>query len=238
MFPVVLDLAGRLVVVVGYGAVGKRKAAAARAAGAAVWVVDPNAASSGSLPPCGGGLGWGVICVSPPTRPAADLPHKGGGEEQHAGSIYFLQEPYHPDHLAGVSLVFACATPEVNARVVADTRARGIWVNSASDPDHGDFTLPSVLHRGDLTIAVSTGGASPALARRIREKLEAEFDSAFTDWVQLLAELRTEVLATIPDPARRAELLDSFADWPWLGRLRAEGIEAVRSAMRASIMTR
>ena len=86
-----------------------------------------------------------------------------------------------------------------------------------------------------MTIAVGTGGASPALARRIREKLEAEFDDTFAAWVALLDELRAVVLATVPDPERRRELLDALADWPWLERLRAEGVEATRAAMRAAV---
>ena len=185
MFPVTLDLTGRTVVVVGYGAVGRRKAAAAQAAGADVRVVAPE-----------------------------------------------VNEPYHPDHLAGAALVFACAPPEVNARVVADARADNIWVNSASDPAAGDFTLPAVLPVGGLWVAVSTGGAAPGLARRVRDRLAAQFDTTFAAWVELLNEMRREVLAAVPDPARRRELLDGFADWPWLDRLRAEGAEAVRAAMR------
>lgn len=188
MFPVVLDLTGRTVVVVGHGAVGRRKAAAAAEAGARVIVIDPR-----------------------------------------------VNEPYRPEHLAGAALVFACAPPEVNARVVADGRARGVWVNSASDPAAGDFTLPAVHAAGSLVVAVSTGGAAPALARRVRDRLAAQLDPAFAAWVELLNEVRGQVLVSVPDPARRRALLDGFADWPWLDRLRAEGVEPVRAAMLAAV---
>lgn len=144
-----------------------------------------------------------------------------------------VPEAYRGDHLDGAALVFACATPEVNARVVADAHRCGVWVNAASSPDEGDFTLPAVVRRGELTLAVSTGGASPALARRIREKLESEYDAVLGEWVTLLAEVRAVVLATVPDEARRRELLDGFADWSWLERLRAEGADKVREAMWA-----
>ena len=190
MFPVVLNLAGRLVVVVGVGAVGTRKAAAAVAAGATVRIVDPVAV--------------GVNVIS---------------------------EAYRPEHLDGAFLVFACATPLVNAQVVADAHERGILANSATDPNGGDFTLPSVVRSGELTLAISTGGAAPALARRLREKFEAEFDSTFAEWLRLLADVRVIVLAEVPDPIRRRELLDDFADWPWLERLRAEGSEIVKATM-------
>ena len=197
MFPIFLNLSGKLVVVVGGGAVGVRKLSAAREAGAAVRVIDP--------------------------RPLPDLPPE----------VVHVAEAYRADHLDGAALAFACATPEVNAQVVADARERGVWVNAASAPTDGDFLLPAVVRRGDLTLAVSTGGASPALARRVREKLEAEFDAAFAEWVRVLAEVRTEVLATIPDEGRRRALLDAFADWSWLTRLRAEGADAVLAAMRS-----
>lgn len=199
MFPILLELRGKKVVVIGGGAVGARKASALLAAGADVTVIDPRA----------------QLALSPG---AAHVP-----------------EPYCGDHLDGAALVFACATPEVNAQVVADARGRGVWANAASSPDEGDFALPAVVRRGELTLTVSTGGASPALARRIREKLESEYDAVFGDWVKLLAEVRAEVLATVPDEARRRELLDGFADWSWLERLRAEGADKVREAMRAMV---
>lgn len=144
-----------------------------------------------------------------------------------------IAEEYRADHLDGAALAFACATPDVNTRVVADCRARGVWVNSASSPDEGDFALPAVVRRGAFTLAVSTGGASPALARRVRERLEAEYDAAFAEWVRVLAEVRAEVLAAFGEP-RRA-LLDSFAGWEWLARLRAEGADAVLKAMREAV---
>jgi len=216
MFPVTLDLAGRTVVVVGGGAVGRRKAVAAAAAGARVLVVNP---ASGP-------------------RQRAVPEHLEDAQEQPADagrSPTIIVEPYRPVHLTGAALVFACATPEVNARVVADCRTRGVWVNSATDPAAGDFTLPAVHAVGRLTLAVATGGASPALARRVRDRLAGQFDAAFAVWVELLNEVRGQVLVTVADPTRRRQLLNDFADWPWLDRVRAEGVAAVREAMLAAV---
>jgi siroheme synthase-like protein len=68
-----------------------------------------------------------------------------------------------------------------------------VWVNSADDPARCDFILPSVLRRGDLTVAVSTGGTSPALARTVREELELYFTQEYESLAKLAAEVREEL---------------------------------------------
>ncbi|HEY8504781.1 MAG TPA: NAD(P)-dependent oxidoreductase [Gemmataceae bacterium] len=168
--------------------------------------------------------GLRVRVVSPGPRPA-DVPEPAE----------WLAEPYHPGHLDGAALAFAAATPEVNARVIADARRRGVWVSAADDPAGSDFVLPAVLRRGPLLLAVGTGGAAPALARRVRDKLAGEFDEAFRQWVELLGEMRLLVREQVLDPARRRGLLERLSAWEWLERLRAEGVDAARAAMRGEV---
>jgi precorrin-2 dehydrogenase / sirohydrochlorin ferrochelatase len=201
MFPILLNMHGRLGVVVGGGPVGRRKARALLDAGAAVR----------------------LVCREP--QPA-DFAH---------ANLEWRQADYHPDHLTGAALVFAAATSEANRRVVADARARGVWVNAADRPEDGDFALPAVLRRGEFVVAVATGGAGPAFARAVRDSLEPLFDDAFGDWVALLAELRPEVLAAVPDPAVRRELLARLGQREWIERLRRDGPDAVRAAVRAEV---
>lgn len=201
MLPLFLDLTDRLVVVIGGGPVGRRKASAVRAAGGRVR----------------------LICLEP--RPP----------EMNDPLLDWRMEAYRPEHLDGAALVFAAAPPEVNARIVADARARGVWVNAASQPQEGDFFLPATVRRGDFVLAVSTGGAAPILTQIVRDRLEQEFDEAFGQWVALLAELRPLVMARITEAEQRRIVLTGLCQWQWLERLRREGADAVRAALRAEI---
>lgn len=81
----------------------------------------------------------------------------------------------------------------VNAAVAEEGKRRGIWVNAADDPRNCDFILPSVVRQGSVVVAASTGGASPALARRLREDLTAFLSDDYAPLADLLAEVRAEV---------------------------------------------
>lgn len=169
--------------------------------------------------------GASVRVIDPAPRPA-DLTDPG---------VEWVAEPYRPEHLDGAVLVFAAAADEVNAAVVADAAARGVWVNSATHPEGGDFFLPASLAVGGLTVAVGTGGAAPALARRVRDRLAGQFDPAYADWVAVLERVRRVVLDAVADEPTRRALLDRFADWPWLDRIRSEGPDAVFAAMAGEV---
>ena len=149
-----------------------------------------------------------------------------------AGPVEWVRADYQPSHLEGADLVFAAATPEVNARVVADARAARAWVNSATDPETGDFVLPAVAARGLIRVAVSTSGASPILARRIAGMIGETVDESWEAWVGLLAELRPEIRSGVPDAERRNDLFAELCDPRWLVMIESEGIETAREQMR------
>jgi precorrin-2 dehydrogenase/sirohydrochlorin ferrochelatase len=174
-FPVVLELAGRPCLVVGGGPVAERKVDGLLEAGARVTIVSRR--------------------VTPGLHAAAG-----------AGRVRLVPRAWEPGDLDGHALVFvATDDTAVNAAIAAAARARGVWVNAADDPAHCDFILPSVLRRGALTVAVSTGGASPALSRAIREELEAYFTEDYAVLARVAAEARREL--------RRAGLAAGADGW-------------------------
>jgi precorrin-2 dehydrogenase/sirohydrochlorin ferrochelatase len=118
--------------------------------------------------------------------------------------------------------------------VVADAQARGIWVNSATEPEAGDVTFLAMAVRGRIHIAVSTGGEAPGLAAVLCDQLKESLDESVVTWVDLIAEVRHEIRTRLPAD-RRADLLRRLAGPAWLDRIRAEGPEAVRRAMRAVV---
>ena len=195
-----LDIAGAVAVVVGLGAVGRRKTLGLIEAGASVRGIDPR------------GADW-----------AADLP------------LDLRPEPYRPDHLEGARLVLASASPEVNRSVVVDARARGILVASASEPRSGDFTVPALWRSGPITLAVSTGGASPALAGTLRDRAAGAIGPEAAALATLLGDLRAEVLSRITDPLLRRQALQQAADPAWLDRIAREGQEATLRALRRAM---
>lgn len=102
------------------------------------------------------------------------------------------RRPYRPGEVAGYRVaITATDDPAVNARVYADGEAAGVWVNSADDPANCAFTLPAVVRQGPITVAIGTGGHSPALATWLRRHVEQELDATYTTLLQLLAERRT-----------------------------------------------
>jgi precorrin-2 dehydrogenase/sirohydrochlorin ferrochelatase len=111
-----------------------------------------------------------------------------------------------------VSIVIT-ATPsrEVNAQIFQEARLRNVLCNSVDDPENCDFYYPAVVQRGDLQIAISTNGRSPALAQRLRQELEQQFGPEYETWLQELGEKRDQLFATNLDAEARRKLLHELA---------------------------
>lgn len=164
-YPIFAVIEDKPCLVVGGGAVGERKVQDLLTSGAKVTVVSPTL-----------------------TPVLAALALKG--------EIVYLPEDFADTQVEGMALVMAATDdPEVNARVSAAAQARAIWVNVADDPEHCTFIVPAQVRRGELTLAISTGGASPALARQVREDLQQHFGPEYGPYLDLLKRVRIRLLS-------------------------------------------
>jgi siroheme synthase-like protein len=164
-YPVSLDLGGRCCVIVGGGIVVERRVRALLEAGATVTVVSR--------------------AVTPALMALAE-----------AGRIRHVARAYAPGDLAGAALALtAVDDPAVTAAVGREARQRGVWINAADDPGHCDFILPGLVRRGVLTVAVGSGGASPALTRALREHLDDVLGAEWAMLGELAAGARSELRA-------------------------------------------
>ena len=172
-YPVMLEVGGRAVVVVGEEAVRLGRADALLDAGALVTVVAEGPAAR------------------------LDLIEARGAVVERRG--------FHAGDLAGAFLCVASSgDPAERAAIAREARARGVLVNVMDDVEHCDFAAPAVVRRGDLVIAVGTGGRSPALARRLREELSERFGPEWAEVLEVLGRVREESLRAFPDLGERA----------------------------------
>ena len=190
-YPVLLDLRGRRAVVVGGGAVAEAKVGPLVDAGAAVTV------------------------VAPALTPGLALQAREGG-------LAHVARAYAPGDLDGAWIVIAATDdPDVNHVVHAEAESRGILVNVVDDPPYCGFILPSILRRGELVVAVSTSGNAPALAVRIRERIERELGDEYARFLTLAGALRKPLAEKYPDFQVRRRLWYRLVDSDVLALLRA-----------------
>lgn len=199
-YPVGLVVAGRRVVLVGGGRIAARRLAALLGAGAVVEVVAPE--------------------VGGAVRDAVD-----------AGRVSWRARSFEPADLDGAWFALsATGDPAVDAAVAAAALERQVWVASADDPSASTATIPSVLREGDVTVTVSTGGRSPALAAWLRDRIAAGLGPEVATLLDLMAEIREEERAA----GRPTEALDwrRALDSGILEDVRQGRIEAAREALR------
>lgn len=176
-YPVYLNLRGRRCVIVGGGTVAEGKIGRLLDSGADICVVSPDATP---------GLRQFV----------AD------------GAVRWERRQYRRGDLDGAFIAIAATNDrEVNRRIFEEAEARGVMLNAVDDPPNCSFIAPSIVQRGPVTLAVSTGGVSPALARKLRESLEASDDLAWADLSGVMAEARARL--------REAGLLSRVAPQRW-----------------------
>ena len=128
------------------------------------------------------------------------------------GKLELIERRFRIEDLNGNFLVIAATDdPEVNATVYRESVSRGILVNSVDDPPHCDFYFGSVVRRGDLQVAISTAGESPAAAQQLRREIEEQLPDDVGPWLTQVGQLRREILAAHPAGEERKALLHRIA---------------------------
>jgi precorrin-2 dehydrogenase/sirohydrochlorin ferrochelatase len=181
LFPAFLRLEGRRCLVVGAGPVAEEKIPSLLRAGAKVRVVAPEATERIQ-------------------------------EWARAKKIVWARRAFRSEDLAGAFLVIAAtSSSSLHARILTQARRRGVLCNAVDDPEHCDFFYGAVVRRGGLLIAISTSGRSPALAQRIRKKLEQEFSQEHAAWLEEIGAVRERLMEKKIPRERRRVLLHRLA---------------------------
>ena len=187
-YPVLFDLQGRAVLVVGGGAIAERKVETLVAAGASVILVAPVVTSS-----------------------LLDLAN--------SKTIQLRLRKFMESDLDGMVLVISATDDSVaQEQIAAAARSRNVPVNTVDQPNLCDFIVPAIVRKGDIVVAISTSGRSPALAAALRAKLEAVVTDEAARAARVLGEVRNEVHTRFPDPDRRKHVFESIVasgilDW-------------------------
>jgi precorrin-2 dehydrogenase/sirohydrochlorin ferrochelatase len=206
--PIFLQVARRPCVVIGAGEAARPRIVELVHAGAEVTVVAP------------------VLCVTV-ARLAAD------------GQLRHLPRPYRRGDLDGAFLAYAATGDDaVHADVAVDARAAGVLLNVVDRPAWCDFITPAVVRRGALTLAISTGGASPALARRVRLDLEDRYGPEYAVVLELLRRLRQRLGDRGLDLAAKQELFGRLVDGPlveYVREGRRDAIDALLAGLGADL---
>ncbi len=203
LFPIFLKLKAKTCVVVGAGKVAAAKAAGLLSSGARVVVIAPRA----------------VVWVQSQAR---------------AGKVIWRRRRFVAADVQHAFLVVAATSSDTtNKAVFQACREHGVLCNVVDDPEHCDFFYPSIVRRGPLQIAISTGGHSPALAHRLRKDLEQKFGPEYGAWVKKVGEIRRKLLSRDLTPAERRRVLAEIASHDSFERfVRQRGVAKARSGKR------
>ena len=201
-YPVCLNLQQKNCVVIGGGSVAKRKVETLLAQEALVTVIAPE------------------VCPL--------IAKKAADKEIIWRNTYFK-----PQDLAGAFLVIAATdNREANHLAAEYCHENGILVNVCDNLEESSFIVNSYFTKGDLLVAVSTGGVSPALSRKLRQELEQKVDDKYADILEILAEARKQALEEITDSAKRREFLQSLAKIDYLKVLEEQSIDNLRNQVK------
>ena len=196
LYPLILKLNGHRCIVIGGGLVAERKVGSLLACGAIVKVV--------------------TLECSAALRELADR-----------GEIELVERAFEPEDLDGARLAIAATNVHtVNEAIMTAGHERGILVNVVDVPDLCDFYVPATIKRGDVLIAISTSGSCPALAKRLRQELEAKIGPEYETYATLLATLRQTLKARVTNSHRRVQAEEAFLNSEAFTLVREGNMEA------------
>lgn len=196
-YPVCLDVNHQPVLVVGGGDVGTRKVLTLLECGASVTLVSPDA--------------------TPKLKRLSDT-----------REIEWKPRKYRDSDLIGVFLVIGAASDEsVNQRISNRALQLNLLCNIADRPEACNFILPSIVNRGDLIIAISTSGASPAYAKQLRKEFEHQFGDEYAEFLTLMGAVRQKLLSTAHAPETHKPLFESLVQNNLIDRIRSKDLHAV-----------
>jgi len=199
-YPVFLNLKDREVLLVGAGAIGLQKIQGLLDGEARIHVVSPEALQD-------------IEQLAKENR------------------IRWDRRSYMSSDLDGKSLVIAATDdPELQKRIASEARARGIWVNIVDVPPLCDFIAPAIVTQGDIQIAISTGGAAPALAKFIRKKIEPMIGPEYAQLARLVQNLRPDILKM--PKTQRAAFWENVASQSFLDHIRTEGPRKAEASLK------
>lgn len=181
LFPMFLKLEGRSCLVVGAGTIGQSKIRSLLVAGASVRVVAPRANAAVAEWARSGVITWETRAFK-----AADLD-------------------------GAILVVVATSDRGLNEAIFREAQRRNILCNVVDDPERCDFYYPAIVRRGELQLAISTGGRSPALAQRLRCELEEQFGPEYAGWLEELGRARQQLIASSIEPEDRRRRLHELA---------------------------
>lgn len=146
--------------------------------------------------------------------------------------VSWTRRRFRAHDVRGMALVFAATNdPDANLAVATACRRSGVPVNVAGAPELCTFHVPSVVRRGPLTLAISTGGASPALARRLKRRVADLLRTGYDRLAAEIGRLRRKAMEEVPDPSSRRRLLKRLASDQVLSRLEGGGLAEARKAL-------
>jgi precorrin-2 dehydrogenase/sirohydrochlorin ferrochelatase len=201
-YPAYLDIRNRRCLVVGGGGVGTRKVKTLLDCGAHVTIISPQISRQ-------------LIKLADNNR------------------VSIKKRSYQSGDLESIFLVISATDDEkLNRQISRDAEKRGLLCNIADRPEICNFILPSVVHRGDLTISISTAGRSPAMAKKLRQDLEKQYGEEYADFLRLMGAIRQKLLSQAHEPEAHKSLFEQLINNGLLELIREHRIEEINSLLQ------